>query len=258
MKICYFTGDNTDLYITEIGHSRVECAKSVAPRVREDYLLHIVINGDCHFSEFDVSSGNVLLISKGIKHHFSVEEGYEHFWIGFGGKKAKKLLEEYGVDAVHHNLLPIRSFTFIHKLIALSLKSCIAEKNEEIAIATLKACLQLCEVNKKYVSKSTDIDRAIRFIENNYHKSLKIGEVANYIGISEKHFCRKFVRYLGISPQKYLINVRMEKARELLRTTDFQIKEVACSVGYSSQLTFSAMYKKHYGRSPSFERAVDK
>lgn len=52
-------------------------------------------------------------------------------------------------------------------------------------------------------------------------------------------------------PQKYLLKVRMERARELLLTGDMTVAETADSVGYTSPLTFSQMYKKYYGISPS-------
>jgi len=51
--------------------------------------------------------------------------------------------------------------------------------------------------------------------------------------------------------------VRMEKARDLLRETDLKVKEVAYSVGYTSLLGFSEMYKRHFGISPSFDRKPD-
>lgn len=258
MAICFFDRENPDFYVTEFAHSLRDHTVYIKSRVREEYLLHIVINGVCHFSEFDVPSGYALLIAKGLRHHFSVDAGYEHFWIGFGGKKASEILREYSVDSDHHSMFSIKSFGYIRDFLALTLKNSIMEKNEKIVIMALRICLELLEGKEKQVSKLSDVDRAVVFMENNYHRPIKMADIAKYANISEKHLCRKFVQRFNISPQKYLINIRMEKAHELLRTTDLQIKEVSDSVGYLSQLTFSAMYKKQFGCSPSFDRVTHK
>lgn len=80
------------------------------------------------------------------------------------------------------------------------------------------------------------------------HKLLK---VADMLHISEKHFCRLFRKQYGIPPQEFLINIRLQKAKQLLKTTDLRVKEVAGSVGYSSQLVFSEIFKKRFGQSPT-------
>lgn len=254
MEVCYFDGECRELYITELGHSKTKEEKIVNVRVREEYLLHIVVSGVCRFCEFDVPCGNALVISSGLKHHFSVDRGYEHYWFGFGGEKAAELLNEYGIDTNRHVLLPVHNFNYVCDLLELSLKYCLAEKNEQTAVLTLKTCLGLLEQNKKQTGNASDVERATRFMQNNYHRGIRMSDVADHINVSEKHLCRLFVQRLGIPPQRYLIDIRMKKARELLLSTDLRVKEVSHSVGYPSQLNFSAMYKKYYGISPVFER----
>lgn len=64
-------------------------------------------------------------------------------------------------------------------------------------------------------------------------------------------FSRKFRKAYGVSPKEYLTSLRMNKAKEMLRTTNFEIKEIAASVGYRDQLYFSRLFSKKEGLSPS-------
>ncbi|MDO5550738.1 MAG: helix-turn-helix transcriptional regulator, partial [Lachnospiraceae bacterium] len=55
---------------------------------------------------------------------------------------------------------------------------------------------------------------------------------------------------LGVSPQQYLLQYRLDMACQLLRTTELPIQDIAKRIGYDNQLTFSKMFKKKYEVSP--------
>jgi AraC-like DNA-binding protein len=252
--ICYFDGMDENLYVTELGHSKPSKPRTIEPRIREEYLLHIVINGCCKFCEFDVPSESALLISRNVKHSFSADVGFEHYWIGFGGKLASKLLIDHGLSADKHAHLQFSSFPFVHDLLELAHKRCCETANEQIALSTLNACMGLLSDKQMQISKPNDIERAIRFMENNYHRKITMEQISEYVNLSEKHLCRKFTQNMGIPPQKYLLRIRMEAARQFLLNSDLKVKEIAYSVGYDSPLSLSAMYKQFYGISPVEDR----
>ena len=83
MSVKLFNKDNSYFYLTEFGYNYLIKHRNEPPRIRNDYLLHIVIKDTLHFSAFDVPEGKALLICKGQKHHFNVSPGYEHYWFGF-------------------------------------------------------------------------------------------------------------------------------------------------------------------------------
>jgi transcriptional regulator GlxA family with amidase domain len=56
---------------------------------------------------------------------------------------------------------------------------------------------------------------------------------------------------MGISPQEYLMQYRMDKAREMLLESDISIQEIALRVGYDNALTFSKIFKSYYNLSPA-------
>ena len=68
--------------------------------------------------------------------------------------------------------------------------------------------------------------------------------------MSKYHFIKCFERAMGITPQRYITKVIMEKSKLLLRTTSCQVSEIAAMLGVEDALYFSRMFKKHNGVSP--------
>ena len=67
-------------------------------------------------------------------------------------------------------------------------------------------------------------------------------------------FIRCFKRYMGVTPMQYLISIRMNRAKELLRNTDYSIQEISSLVGYENPLYFSRLFQRQTGRPPSVYR----
>ena len=74
------------------------------------------------------------------------------------------------------------------------------------------------------------IQEAIDFINSNYMNSITVNEVANHVNLSRSYLYRMFIKNLKISPQRYLINLRMYKATLLLKNSNIPIGEVANKV----------------------------
>ena len=90
---------------------------------------------------------------------------------------------------------------------------------------------------------------AVQFIRTNY-QHIRISDVADYIGINRTYLTEIFREHMYMSPQEYLIQVRIGKSKELLRQTDLPVNRVASEVGYDDQLSFSRIFKKRVGISP--------
>jgi AraC family transcriptional regulator len=75
--------------------------------------------------------------------------------------------------------------------------------------------------------------------------------LAREAGVSEFHFSRAFKRTTGFKPSQYFINLRMERARRLLRETNRSIIEIGLNVGYTSPSHFARIFHREVGISPS-------
>ncbi|MGL4735979.1 MAG: helix-turn-helix domain-containing protein [Cellulosilyticaceae bacterium] len=80
---------------------------------------------------------------------------------------------------------------------------------------------------------------------------LGLGKVAEYVGLNEKYFASRFSKEAGETFITYLTQVRMQKARELLKTTHFKVYEVAEMVGYHNVEHFNRVFKKNQGMTPA-------
>lgn len=101
------------------------------------------------------------------------------------------------------------------------------------------------------VSNSGDpIDATKRYIETHLSEELKVQEIADHVFLNPDYLTRIFKRETGVSIKSYIVNRRMEKARNLLETSELPIAEVACRMGYYNYTSFSRIFKKYYGISP--------
>jgi len=94
------------------------------------------------------------------------------------------------------------------------------------------------------------IVRAKLFIDNNYSENIDLNNIADEAFFSKFHFIRQFKKIYGKTPHQYLIVVRIEKAMELLRT-DIPVSEVCYAVGFESLGSFSGLFKRIVGLTPS-------
>lgn len=91
---------------------------------------------------------------------------------------------------------------------------------------------------------SQDLNEAIRYIHESYHKPLDLAMVSNHVSLNYAYFSNLFKKNIGKGFAEYLRDVRMEKARRLLAETDHKIVEVAAMVGYESYKSFTRTFRE--------------
>ncbi len=94
------------------------------------------------------------------------------------------------------------------------------------------------------------IDRLCREIASHPEVRYDIRRMAAGCGVCRDHFCRIFRELKGKGPQEYIIDCRMERAKELLTESSLSIKEIALELGYGSEYFFSRQFKLKAGTSP--------
>lgn len=92
--------------------------------------------------------------------------------------------------------------------------------------------------------------KASMFMRENTGTFIEIEELAKRAGYSLDHFTRIFKTIFGVSPQEYLIDIRIKKAEQLLSATDLNISQIASDLGYCDKYFFSKQFKKRTGLSP--------
>lgn len=92
--------------------------------------------------------------------------------------------------------------------------------------------------------ENLSVQKAILYIKQNYDKSICLNELGKFVGYTPNHFQRIFTDITGISPQKYLENVRIKNAKFLLSQNELSVADIAFACGFSSQSYFSKIFKK--------------
>ena len=100
------------------------------------------------------------------------------------------------------------------------------------------------------------IGAALRALHADPSHPWTVGELADEASLSRAAFARRFTERLGVAPLSYLVDWRMALARERLRDTDEGLAAIAQSVGYASEFSFAAAFKRHHGTAPGRWRAA--
>lgn len=118
--------------------------------------------------------------------------------------------------------------------------------------------IEICLKIRSYISNHRHntckllVKKAIDYVHNHYHESdITIDKICRYLYISPTYFSSIFKKEMKMTFINYLTHIRMEAAKELLRTTDLKSFEIAAKVGYSEPNYFSYCFKKNFGISPT-------
>ena len=99
------------------------------------------------------------------------------------------------------------------------------------------------------------LQRARELIDKQYAQALDLDELARTANFSRYHFLRAFRRAFHATPHEYLTRKRVERARELLAESGLTVTEICYEVGFESLGSFSTLFHKMVGWSPSIYRA---
>ncbi|MBD0865880.1 MAG: GlxA family transcriptional regulator [Rhodobacteraceae bacterium] len=100
------------------------------------------------------------------------------------------------------------------------------------------------------------LSQVIQMMENNIEEPISPSTLAQDVGMSTRQLERLFRRYLNRSPKRYYMELRLQKARNLLMQTDMSVINVALACGFASPSHFSKCYRVHYNTTPYRERGV--
>ena len=100
------------------------------------------------------------------------------------------------------------------------------------------------------------LSRVIQMMEQNIEEPISPALLAKEVGMSTRQLERLFRRYLNRSPKRYYMELRLQKARNLLMQTDMSVINVALACGFASPSHFSKCYRAHYQTTPYRERGA--
>jgi len=106
-----------------------------------------------------------------------------------------------------------------------------------------------------FVPPARHLLRAKDLADARYFEPLDVPTLAHAAKLSPAHFSREFRRAFGETPHQYLLTRRLERAAQLLRTTDRSVADICLTVGLTSVGSFTTSFGRAYGMSPTAYRA---
>jgi transcriptional regulator GlxA family with amidase domain len=98
------------------------------------------------------------------------------------------------------------------------------------------------------------LQRVREFIEAHLEENISIQALASIAGLSMYHFARAFKQSEGMTPHEYLVQCRVQRAKDLLAETDLPLSEIALASGFSDQSHCARRFREHVGVTPSSYR----
>ncbi|MEZ4713520.1 MAG: AraC family transcriptional regulator [Caldilineaceae bacterium] len=105
------------------------------------------------------------------------------------------------------------------------------------------------------MTQAQPMQKLADFIDQNLDHPLTVDDLAQRVHLSPYHFIRRFQAAFHQTPHQYVINRRLERAKALLANSELPVTEICLSVGFESLGSFSTLFRKQVGWSPSVYRA---
>lgn len=238
-------------------------------RVLNEYQMLYLVEGEglfasAHVAERKIGAGDIFLLFPGEWHSYRPAPGkvWKSYWIGYRGRnmddrvKAGFLLPE---KPVYHVGYSGEIVNIYESAIAVARKEAAYVQQTLAGMVNLLIGLMYSLERNITLGRNTGhvqmVSQAQMLIRETLESDMTIQKIAAEMNVSYSNFRKLFKEHTGISPAMYQQDLKLQRAKELLSTTDLSIKEIAFRLNFDSADYFSAKFKAKTGQKPSTFRA---
>ncbi|MBP3702540.1 MAG: AraC family transcriptional regulator [Lachnospiraceae bacterium] len=256
---------------------------SVKGKPTHDGMYHIhdcvemtyILSGECTYrvegEELLLQSGDLMIANPGVHHQYISKPSAKppvEFYIGFSdfhfrGMPQNQIVLPDGSHVMHcRQELRQELNQLFHSMVA-EFHGSKAGQYFMLKAYLMQILLLIVRENKEepqlmkngYIFKSNNKDYVIKkiisYLNENYNSKISLDQIAHNMYLSPVYISKIFKEETGESPINYLIKIRLEKAKEILSSSNGgTVKTIAKMVGYDDVYYFSKLFKKYYGISP--------
>ena len=263
--------DSRELCVTSCGHyTLIKMVRMYTnrPEGRRDFQLLYIRAGSARFrvhgEDLILSAGHFVFYFPGEAQYYEYDlcDAPDIYWVHFSGFGCDNVLEELGLFS-RRIFFAGGEFDYA-RLYERIIRELQLKRHgfEMICSAYLREIL--CAGARGLSERGRDgaerqhptVEMAIRQIHTRFADGFAVAEFATEHGMSTCWFTRIFRAQTGVSPQRYLTDLRMNLARELLASSD-RVGEIGGVIGYHDPLYFSRVFKRENGVSPSEYRRMN-
>ncbi len=238
-------------------------------RILQEYQINYITEGSGLFEtstdQFKVVPGSILVLQPGAWHRYKPDSntGWNEHYIGFNGDFCSHFFQEVFFQSAK----PVIYIGFQESMLKLFfeiIQNVKEEKTGHQQVSAANTILMLSKIlsvvrNQEFAGKTIErtIQKACLHFRENLHSNINIEELAKELNVGYSYFRQMFRKYTGISPTQYHLSLRIQRAKDLLTSTDQSFKEIAIDLGFESYFYFSRIFKDKTGRSPmEFKKEV--
>ncbi len=263
----FFIFDKTDgniIHIENIGYTPPDTRYCVNRTNNNYFVFEYVISGKGHLeidgATYELNAGDVYCIEPGYDHVYysDPDEPYEKVWINFFSDFFSNVFSALGISGKHvfKNVHCQHLFEEIRKL------SLTSNYSADICHSVASVLFQIsCLLSKSTkISPLSELAREIkRMLDNALYSDISIEEIADTLHVSKVQVVREFHKYFaGNTPYNYLLNNKIEIAKQLLTNTSLSVSEISDRLSFSDPHYFSRIFKKKTGFSPTYYKTAKK
>lgn len=241
-----------------VGHFFCDSRYRVERKFFDSILITYIVEGTFNFpvdgEEYAAHSGEVALVDCFHPHIYYTTDGFEAYWLHIKGSNVYALYKEL-VGRFSGVITADQQVEMRIKAIYSDIKTARPVSDSDMSLAIYGLFMELYA--QSGIRENTDaVNDAIRFIIENYHQTITVEDVARSAHLSASQFSRKFKKQTGASPYEYILNVRLAKAKEMLKNTSLPVSEIAYRTGFQSDSNFIYFFKRKEGVSPTRFRKI--
>ncbi len=237
-------------------------------RIIEEYHLVLISKGAGVFESKSagrrkIQAGDGFLVFPGEWHRYKPlkKSGWTEHWVGFSGPMADEIMKDYFFNKAHpvaqkfNNQLVSKLFKTLHQL--------IKEEPFGFQRSASAICMQLVTefCNTQHGSElkhASPISRAKHIMNEKIDEEIDFMTLASNLRISYSKFRSDFKRQTGLAPLQYFLLLKIEKAKELLLSSQLSGKEIACVLGFKSDHYFNRIFRQKTGVTPKEFRTTQR
>lgn len=260
-----------DLSIYQSGYEKCVSDHYYGPAKRDCYLLHFIISGKGLYrvrnKEFKLKKGDCFLVipEEETFYRADKEDPYEFVWVGFRGTNCESFMERLGFYKDNRFVISYISEYEMLKQYFLRITEvgeCDMNESRYLQIlGTFYTLLSLLEKNGNHIPQVVRLHRenwsaAQEYIAFHYSEAISVEKLAKYLGFHRSNLYKMFKEYSGMSPSEYILNYRLDKALNLVKTTEAKFGNIAYICGFNSLSYFSRAFKNKFGKTPQQIRVM--
>lgn len=259
------------LHVLFAGESYTKPTHRLGPKVYDFYLMHVILSGSGSFitehQRYELHAGDTFLIRPNelISYVSDSNDPWHYRWVAFRGEQAEHLVATAGFNSgceviniasleptgsYYHDIL--EAFRYSHPTSSIYASGLLHMIMTEYGRAQQPSDHGL---HRQQINEHQLHNQIVHYLTTQYTHPVSIEHMAEALGYNRAYLSRIFKQKIGVTPSTFLLQLRLDNAKRLLRERhELTIEQVSASVGIQDALYFSKQFKKRYQQSPTSYR----